>query len=478
MVRFVWGSLLTVVAVGLTSVFVAHDIASDTALRDATLRGTTFARTVAGPLVSDAVRRGDRTATETLNSVLRSRLTDGSVAHIKVWDRSGRVLWSDQSDLIGRTFDFDSGVEVLFDTGEALGSVSDLDSPENVLEATTAEQLLEVYVGTEDADGTPILVETYWSMERIDSAQWALLKALIPLVLGGLVLFQLAMFPLAISLAGRVDRGLAERGRMVQHALSASELERHRIAAQLHDGVIQDLAGIGFALPSLASSIPPTSVAAHELLAQTRQIVLQDVDALRTMLTDLYPGSLGQGMLATAVDELVQRAGQSGLQIHARISTTPDEPLAVTRLIYRIIREAVQNVVKHAEATSATVVAGQDSGSYVVTVADDGQGFHQPAEKGHFGLALLRQTLEEIDGSLELRAIPGAGTTLEARFPAALSDLDMLKNADGDGGDAGRWDTPRSGRPGPSPRFLQGWLSILRRSSSVVRTADSERHHR
>ncbi|WP_295694763.1 histidine kinase [Lapillicoccus sp.] len=423
LIPFVVWSLLTVVLVGLVSVYVARDVAGKAALRDAVRRGETFAHVVAGPLVNAGVRSGDPVPTAALAFVLASRLRDGSVTHIKVWAQDGTVLWCDEQALVGKRFALEAGVPALFVTEGVIGGVSHMDHDENILDGS-ASDLLEVYVGATDHDGVPVVVETYWSMERIDDTSWALLRDLVPLTLGSLVLVLLAILPLALSLARRVDRGLAERETMMHHALSASELERHRIAAQLHDGVIQDLSGIGFALPSLASSLPPEAEAARQLLGQTREVVLRDVAALRSMLTDLYPGSLAEGQLGDAVIELAQRAQRSGLQVGVQVAPSTHESLTVTRMAYRIIREGVQNVLKHAGATRMDISAGREGASYVVTIGDDGRGIDavRPAGTGHLGLALLGQTLRDIGGDLVLEKNTTRGTRLAARFPIDLVD--------------------------------------------------------
>lgn len=424
--RFIVGSVLALLLVGLASILVAKDLAGDAALGEASLRGSAFADGVAGPLVNKGVRAGDVQQIAILDYVMRSRLRDGSIVHIKVWSRDGTVLWSDVPQVVGKAFPFDPGVPELFATGGVIGGVSTLAKAENA-EVSGEGPLLEIYAGSLDADAVPVVVETYWPLDRVADAERATLSALVPLALGSLILFQLAVLPLAMSLARRVDHGLAERGVMVQHALSASELERHRIAEQLHDGVIQDLAGIGFALPTVAASLTPGADAARQVLDQTSALVRRDVEALRSMLTELYPASLAEGELETAVQDLVDRAELSGVTMSAQVSTVPEESLTVTRLAYRIVREGIHNVVKHARAANALVTAGRDGSVYVVTVTDDGQGIRPgDAPTGHVGLRLLGDTLRDIGGSLTVTNAFVGGTVLTARFPVNLTDPETV----------------------------------------------------
>ncbi len=423
MLSFVLGSFLTLVVVGVASVGLAGKMASQAALRDASLRGGSFSRSIVSPLLNDGMSNGWVQPDSALVSVLRNRLEDGSVRHIKLWDPNGRVLWADEKALVGQTFELDPPVKLLFGTQGVFADASNLEKSENALEVSEG-QLFEVYAGATSARGQPVVVETYWSMEKIDDAQWALLRGLIPLVLGGLLLFQLAMFPLALSLARRVDRGLAERESMMHHALSASELERRRLAAELHDGVIQDLAGIGFALPSIAAGLHSTADSARQLLGETHRLLLKDVEHLRTMLTELHPGHLGDGRLAEAVESLALRAEREGVRTQVHVDTTTVQSPAVARMAYRIVREGAQNVLKHAHASSMEVTAGPDGPDYVVRVVDDGRGLSgdDPGD-GHMGLRLLRDTLTDLGGSLSLTTGTSVGTVLEASFPSSMAEI-------------------------------------------------------
>src|SRR5881397_3903506 len=100
--RYAAGSLVVLLAVGLASFVVARDLAKDTALKEARVRGAAFARGVGAPLVNHGVRIG------------------GSIVHIKLWDSTGRVLWSDEAGLPGRVFHLDPAVAHLFGTNDVI----------------------------------------------------------------------------------------------------------------------------------------------------------------------------------------------------------------------------------------------------------------------------------------------------------------------------------------------------------------------
>src|SRR3954452_13397997 len=422
--RFAAGSLLVLVVVGLASFVVARDLARDTALKEARVRGAAFARGVGEPLVNSGVRAGDPTQMSRLNEVLRNRLIDGSIVHIKVWDRDGRVLWADEHGLPGHVFRLEPAVAALFGTNRVIAETSDLKDAENVLERSEAP-LVEVYSGVRDADGVPLVFESYWSTDRVDADRREILSRLAPLSLGSLLLLEMAMLPLAISLARRVDGAKAQQSRMLKHAVEGADLERRRIVRNLHDGLIQDLAGLGYAIPLLASKLPKTqdSEQARRALDDLAVAVERDVASLRTLITDVYPTNLQRGGLQDAVDVLVRSAGSAGLVVTTDIDGDVEESLTVTQLAFRVIREGLRNVLEHAEAKTASVAVARDGSDVVVSVIDDGKGARpENAGSGHLGLKLLSDMTREVGGGLEVWSHGGHGTTLQARFPIHIPD--------------------------------------------------------
>jgi signal transduction histidine kinase len=421
-VWFLGWSLLALVGLAIGSLVIANELAKDAALREARLRGTTFGQLVAAPLVNAGVRSGLPENQARLVDVMRNRLSDGSIVHIKIWNKDGSIIWADENRLIGKRFRMAPAVHKLFGTDRVVAEFSDLSSDENVLERGE-DPLLEVYVGAHDADGQPIVFESYWPTGHIKNDQRAILRRIAPLVLGGLVLFELAILPLALSLARRVDRSQSERSAMLIHALSSADRERRRIAQDLHDGLLQDLAGLGYALPAVGAQLPPEAQEARRVLADAAAVVERDMTALRTLLTDVYPADLATGGLADAVVALARQAGQAGLVVDTHLDgLSKDTPPHVAQLGYQVIREGLRNVVKHAQATRAEVRAGVESGIVTVTVLDDGRGPTGVASApGHLGLRLLEDTLGDVGGHLVLERRETGGSALSATFPWGIN---------------------------------------------------------
>lgn len=425
--RFQAGSLAMLLMVALGTVLLARPLASDIALREASVRSSAFARSVVAPLVTSDVRAGDRTRTADLDYLMRNRMKDGSIAHMKIWTAQGKVLWSDVKSLVGRTFPLEDEVDGLFGTDQVSAHVSELTKEENAAERPEGP-LLEVYVGVRDADNVPLVFESYWTPDRISADQSAILLRFAPLALGSLLVFMLMMRPLAVSLARRVDRGQEERSIMLRHALSASDLERRRLAQDLHDGLIQDLAGLRYAVPSLAAGLRPDAVAARAMLEGVASSIDRDVTGLRAMLTDIYPADLSQGGLRAAVDELAARARATGVTVEVQLSDAVAEAsLEVAQLTYRILREGLRNVVKHAQARHVVVRADVVDGEVRLEVTDDGVGvaagdaMDGSPESGHLGLRLVRDTVRDLGGRLSLDNHTTGGASLRSRFPLAFA---------------------------------------------------------
>ncbi|NUR16653.1 MAG: hypothetical protein HOQ13_10115 [Dermatophilaceae bacterium] len=433
--RFLLWTLAALVLVGVGTVLLARPLASQMALSDAAVRGSGLARAVVAPLVDQRVRAGEPGATGTLDYLLRSRMKDGSIVHMKIWTHEGRVLWSDETDLIGHVFPLDPDVSELFGSENVTAAVSDLSKAENAEERGSGE-LLEVYAGLHDAEGVPLVFESYWTADPLHEDEAALLGRLALLGLGSLILFAIMVLPLAVSMARRVERGEADRSRMLRHALSASDLERRRIADDLHDGVLQDLAGFGYLMGSLVHDLPPDAARARTVVGELSAGLKRDAEGLRSLMTDIYPADLAQGGLVPAVEGLADQARSSGLAVEVDLDPELERAgLPMAQVVYRSVREGLRNVFKHAEASSVQLRARVVGHHVVVSVRDDGVGPRDPAGlpprvgttgsgpgHGHVGLHLLRDTVRDLGGDLVLGAAQGGGAVLTVTVPKAFAD--------------------------------------------------------
>ena len=424
-VRFAIGNILALIAVSAGATIVSSHIAHDEAVRDARSRGAGIARVVASPLLTSRTRAGDPIALAAMAHALQIRIADGPVAHIKLWDGDGRVIWSDQSEIVGKRFELTPEVKALFGTKKSVTEEPDLGRPENVGERGEG-RLLEVYVGENGQDDLPFVFEAYVAPERLKEDTDAILREILPLALGVLLAFQLLVFPLGVSLSRRVARSHRQRSDIIRRALMFSDLERRRIARELHDGVISDLAGIAYALPLIVNKLPqdPSADDTRRSAATMSKVLQGGIDSLRTMIHDIYPSDLAVDTLATAMEELRMRAAESGVVVSFDVAPSLEIPPSIASIVFHIMQEGLRNVTRHSGASEAKVGIAKYDNGITVRVIDNGIGVdeHQTKKRGHFGLRLLTDYVHDSGGSFSLTAGDAGGTVLEAWIPATPDD--------------------------------------------------------
>lgn len=426
MVRFCISIVVMLLILLVAAYRVGGGLARDEALSEARVRATTIAENLISPLIDDRTRAQDPDAMRRLDMALGSRVDNGEFRHVKIWSRTGEILWSDEHELIGRRFPLAPDERRLFVTGDASAEISELSRAENARERDEG-RLLEVYAAAKDAQGAPILFEAYFSTAGVDEQQRSIATTVFGVAAGVLVLFAAAVLPLGVSLARRVERGRQDRLRLTRQALSASDAERRLIAQELHDGVIQDLAGVAYLVPELRKRAVNGRANATDggTFDKITEILERDVAALRSMLVQIYPPDLEHTGLRAAIEEFAQSARETGLHIDVSVSSELALPREVARLAYGVAREGIRNAVKHSRAERLLVSVEKADGEVLVAVVDDGVGLPpgvgiDTSPKGHIGLRLLYDAVREIGGELTLTPDESGGARLAARFPSAL----------------------------------------------------------
>ena len=276
------------------------------------------------------------------------------------------------------------------------------------------------------------LVDTYFTVDGLHVDEAALIRRMVPVVLAALLVLGLLLVPLAYSLASRVARYERERQAMIRLAVEASSAERRRVAGELHDGVIQDLAGVGYALSALdtqiagladsgsSGSAPPIG-ALRATLRTAQRLVHDDVLALRELTGMQYAADSGAADPAAALQVIVDGLRDEGATVEMVAGQLPTLPAAHRAALIRVGREALRNAAKHAPGAHVTLSLGTEQDTAFVTVADDGPGFDPTSAlgpvDGHIGLALLADAAEGVGGRLDLRSRPGRGTTVTLNIP-------------------------------------------------------------
>jgi signal transduction histidine kinase len=299
---------------------------------------------------------------------------------------------------------------------KAHAEVSDLSKPENRFERQFGK-LLEVYLPIQTPSGTPLRYETYYRSSFISARGRRIFGAFAPPMIGALVLLALIQLPLAWWLARRVQRGQDERERLLRRAIEASDVERRRIARDLHDGVVQDLAAVSFSLAASAEGAPsPYDSELRDAAAETRHGIGQ----LRTLLVEIYPPELHRAGLEAALTDVLAAASARGLETKLDVDPQAELGRDTEALFFRVGQEAIRNAVKHSGAKHVSVSVGAVDGRALLEVSDDGRGF-DPATAGgdgHFGLRAVDELVRDAGGELKVDSAPGKGARLSVEVDA------------------------------------------------------------
>jgi two-component system NarL family sensor kinase len=419
--KFALGGLVTLIVLGVISAYALARISRDEAIRDAKRLTEVVGRDVVQPDLSDAALRGDPAARRRLDRIVQERVLGKDVVRVKVWSPSGRILYSDRPQLIGSRYPLGEDERAILRNGGVDAEISDLTRPENRFERG-AGKLLEVYLPIRTASGKPVLFETYQRYSAVVASGRDLWGTFLPALIGTLLVLAVLQLPLAYSLAKRVERSHREREAALARALDASELERRRIAADLHDGTVQELVAASYSLAAARERLAPGNEDAETTLARAEGTTREAVRELRSLLIEIYPPRLREAGLTDALEDLVRPLEQRGVATSVDVPERVDLPYETTALLYRTAREAVRNVAEHAEASELRISLTRQNGHVALSVADDGRGFRpeerlsQPAE-GHFGLQLLVDQIRDAGGTLDLDSAPGRGTVVRLEVP-------------------------------------------------------------
>ncbi|MEZ5101612.1 MAG: histidine kinase [Thermoleophilia bacterium] len=420
---FALSALVAFLVVGVGAFFLLRGVGVDHAMSGARDLTSVLGRTAVEPALTDGLLAGDPAAIASLDRAVRPVLVGTTVSRVKVWAPDGRILYSDDARLVGEAFALaDDELEVLR-TGHPVAGLSDLSAPENRFEQP-AGQLLEVYARVTTPSGEPLLFEAYHRVDDVRREGREVWQAFLYVLVGALGLLALAQLPLAWRLASGLRRRIAERDAFARAAIDASEHERLRIARDLHDGPVQDLAGLSLTLAASSAraaaagdwrSAEDLGGAGAQLRSTGRQ--------LRTLLFDLGGRRLRDSGLAAALVELLEPLAAAGLETRVEFEEGLDLPADLDALIFRATREALLNVAEHAAARSVVVAVHGRPGGALLVVRDDGRGFdpaivEERRREGHVGLALLGDLAEGLGGILRIRSAPGGGAVIELEVPA------------------------------------------------------------
>jgi signal transduction histidine kinase len=205
--------------------------------------------------------------------------------------------------------------------------------------------------------------------------------------------------------------------------MEASERERRYWARELHDETLQGLGALRLLLGSALRQ--GTDEELRKAVGGAIEELQSGIDNLRGLISELRPAALDELGLAAAIDELAERCSTNGgLEVKRQIALADANGAGTKRLspelestVYRLVQEALTNVVKHARAQRADVYVAGDDHAVTVEVRDDGVGFDPDVRTPGFGLVGMKERLALAGGSLQISSALGRGTTLRAELP-------------------------------------------------------------
>ena len=221
----------------------------------------------------------------------------------------------------------------------------------------------------------------------------------------------------AASAANAVAISRSVEADRLRSAIASADAERRRWARELHDQTLQSLGALRVVLASIVGR--GDALTKDEAIRHAIADIELEIENLRRIITDLRPSILDDLGLLPAIEALLDRGRDAGLEIRSEVML-PDSGKFGAELettIYRIVQETLTNIVKHASATTVRVLIDQSDGGVIIEVDDDGIGFDIGARAAGYGLAGMRERVYLASGSFELESNE-AGTRIRVRLPA------------------------------------------------------------
>ena len=245
------------------------------------------------------------------------------------------------------------------------------------------------------------------------------LKAFLTILLGGLLLSYVAIAVLILVGMLTVSLVAEQKSRMETEKLSkevqalATELERMRIAREIHDSLGHTLTTLNIQLDLARKFARSDSARAEKALELAKQLATQSLDNVRLAVKSIRNSDFN---LRMAVDMLLAELRETqSLDVHL-VSDVPDLPATIGFQLYRVIQECLTNVIKHAEASQVSLQISDQDGQVHLRVSDNGRGLQGQPGDG-FGIRGMKERVESMHGTLAICAEPEQGTRIEVSIP-------------------------------------------------------------
>ena len=430
LLRFVALNLATFVVLAGLGIALSLAAARREAINDAVRATNILADSVLqAPDVPDGLASSDpaerAAARDEIKDIIKDRVLSDDVVRVKIWNADGLIVYSDEPRIVEQTFPLGDEEKEALERQQSDAEISDLSKRENAYDRQFGP-LLEVYRPIWTRNGEKVLFETYSRFSSVTSRATDIFKTFTPVTLGTALLLSLAQWPLIRWTTGQLEEVRKEREVLLERALAAADEERRRIAADLHDGVVQDLTGASLVVAAAAATARRSGAEAlASEVSAAAATVREGLRSLRSTLVSIYPPALQQAGLSGALTDLVAPLRSRGTTVRLDVPDDADLPPAVESLLFRVAQEAVRNASKHAYARTVDLVVDIDPGRRTASleVVDDGNGFDLPSadrlvepvereDGSHLGFALLADMARSAGARLEVASAAGAGTSV------------------------------------------------------------------
>lgn len=219
-----------------------------------------------------------------------------------------------------------------------------------------------------------------------------------------------------------VRRDKVIRQHLLHQMITAQERERSRLASDIHDSAVQSLVGVSYQLQAMARKWAAKYPDAKVEIDGVEENLNASIKELRNILHGIRPLYLEDIGLTAALESLLRDFGSRN-NVQTSLLLSDELPLLAKEAsvnLFRVVQEALMNVEKHAQASHTSVEIHSVGNRIVLTVSDDGAGFIErltKSEKGHLGIAGMRERAELLEGTLKIKSMPGEGTTVTLDMP-------------------------------------------------------------
>jgi signal transduction histidine kinase len=406
------------------------------------------------------LRRGDVLSAADIDAIgadLANTPLGQKIVSLKIWRPDGLVLYSNDAAPMGRKFPIDHGLADAL-AGHIFSEISARSNAEQTQHGQPMPRLIETYTPIHaDRTGEVIAAaEFYERPDEVDREAGAAQRRSWLLVAGSMLTTYLMLFVLVrrgsrtivqqraelsdkvlqLTQLNQQNQQLQERViRAAERATALNENLLQRISADIHDGPGQDL---GFALMQLQNAADATpgegadgpSAWSSKHLEPARLAVQSALLDLRAISSDLELPDIGPLGAAELVARVVRDfQGKTGTVVNVQTSTAaaatgatgdlPEPSFRVKVTLYRLLQESLSNAHRHAQGRQCRVLLHHDGTSLHVEISDSGPGFDTQAAvaEAQLGLRGMRQRVEVLGGTFELRSAPAAGTTIRVTLP-------------------------------------------------------------